>query len=922
MKNGNKRVVACMATFPARHSQSLIVLKTILPQVDHLYVYLNNYQEVPSEYSHPKVSAVLADSDGVGDLRDMGKFYFLGDLQNEIVFLIDDDICYPPNYVSRMTDRVSNWQGLSVIGVHGRTLDAICKDYFKDSNVNHFRDSLKQDTVVDVLGTGTVAFDNSILKLSFHDFSNPGMADIDFAVNSRVDSFPLVAISRDKNWLTPVESSSENSSPNLFDEFFSEGELHADLLNANASQGLQIMASTLKRNLGQVPLSAFSLINSVLPKNFSRHVDSCMCLKRSGSFFSRNRVDLALQHTSLDVAERIVARELDLNDLRKLSISLEAAQLIKCAYLLSSNEYDNKDFKAEVSKSGKCSYCRMQAIQSIMLGASEINSPKERLSLLLEETPKLDFLYHSSKLYRKITLFVTYITLGVINRIYDFGLFRHFKVLKKLIQILTRYLESRKRKVRKLFEPQKTIINYARELSVNDTHPSVIWDLLVKSKRIDLDHLISFVASFSGSNKFVQKAYIDILSSLPATNKPLAYQLRENLHVALTGLVEHREELSESARNEASFLLLNHANRKLKSKRAAFDGIFMTWAAKRLSLVEFSTPKFFPDVKFISEMISTPGGFMDELNGLWKYLGIGQVDSADISISSWGTHFSPAEPTERSYSYKPIKNSPRIAVCMATYNSEATVGAAINSIQNQTHEDLEIWCVDDMSTDLTVDIIADIAKRDSRVKLVALKNKLGPYSIRNYVLTNTHADFFAIADSDDWSHPERLARQIEMLVTNDALICTTNHFRITATVFQLETTGEYLGEGPSSSLYRKSAFQRFGPFLDTKTRGDIEFLKRATSLLGESARTKVDLPLVLALYSQTSNSRPFTAKDLSQFRQGWKEFHSKLAAELDDSNMMLNLITDPAGKKLWSRLAESSVPESLSSGILSWDNLA
>jgi hypothetical protein len=84
-----------MATFPARREIMLQVIKSISPQVDHLYVCLNEFDAVPTELEgFDNVTAVIPDS----DQKDLGKFYFSAK-PDDTVFTIDDDIVFPQSYV-------------------------------------------------------------------------------------------------------------------------------------------------------------------------------------------------------------------------------------------------------------------------------------------------------------------------------------------------------------------------------------------------------------------------------------------------------------------------------------------------------------------------------------------------------------------------------------------------------------------------------------------------------------------------------------------------------------------------------------------------------------------------------------------------------------------------------------------------------
>ena len=90
-------IVANLATFPPRFSNLEKVVKSISPQVDRLNLVLNEYSEVlPGLEAYPNVKMILPPR----DLKDVGKFF--PDVTGaDYVFLIDDDIEYPADYIER-----------------------------------------------------------------------------------------------------------------------------------------------------------------------------------------------------------------------------------------------------------------------------------------------------------------------------------------------------------------------------------------------------------------------------------------------------------------------------------------------------------------------------------------------------------------------------------------------------------------------------------------------------------------------------------------------------------------------------------------------------------------------------------------------------------------------------------------------------
>lgn len=92
---------------------------------------------------------------------------------------------------------------------------------------------------------------------------------------------------------------------------------------------------------------------------------------------------------------------------------------------------------------------------------------------------------------------------------------------------------------------------------------------------------------------------------------------------------------------------------------------------------------------------------------------------------------------------------PQFSIVIPCYNAAATLSETLVSIQAQTCTDWEVICVDDGSTDLTRELIADAGRRDKRIKLAFNVGK-GPSRARNLGARQLAAGpIIAFCDADD-----------------------------------------------------------------------------------------------------------------------------------------------------------------------------
>ena len=95
-----------------------------------------------------------------------------------------------------------------------------------------------------------------------------------------------------------------------------------------------------------------------------------------------------------------------------------------------------------------------------------------------------------------------------------------------------------------------------------------------------------------------------------------------------------------------------------------------------------------------------------------------------------------------------MKIMPEISVIMPVYNCEEFLDESLNSILNQTFTDFEVLCVDDGSTDSSLDILNEYANNDNRFKVYHQEN-MGGGVARNFALTQAKGEYIFFIDSDD-----------------------------------------------------------------------------------------------------------------------------------------------------------------------------
>ena len=129
-------------------------------------------------------------------------------------------------------------------------------------------------------------------------------------------------------------------------------------------------------------------------------------------------------------------------------------------------------------------------------------------------------------------------------------------------------------------------------------------------------------------------------------------------------------------------------------------------------------------------------------------------------------------------------NSILVSVVIPVYNVELYLSQCLESLLSQTLKEIEIICVDDGSTDSSLDILDIFASKDNRIKVLKQKNQ-GTGIARNTGMDVASGDYIIFLDSDDFFDATMLAEMYQSAVENqsDVVVCKFRQYN--------NTTGKY-----------------------------------------------------------------------------------------------------------------------------------
>jgi hypothetical protein len=200
------------------------------------------------------------------------------------------------------------------------------------------------------------------------------------------------------------------------------------------------------------------------------------------------------------------------------------------------------------------------------------------------------------------------------------------------------------------------------------------------------------------------------------------------------------------------------------------------------------------------------------------------------------------------------KKEPKVSVILTSYNQAESLQSTIDNVLASNYSNLELIVVDDCSTDASQDVLARVT--DPRVRKVILPENGGPYMARNAALKVAKGDLIAFHDCGDYASPNRIRIQVEALLAEpDVKAVRTRHLRLTEEgVPILENNAQFAGEAPVTMLVRREVFKKVGVFLPTRTRGDVELLRRLQAVFGDDCTSLVNFPFYTAAAPNNSVS--------------------------------------------------------------------
>jgi len=113
----------------------------------------------------------------------------------------------------------------------------------------------------------------------------------------------------------------------------------------------------------------------------------------------------------------------------------------------------------------------------------------------------------------------------------------------------------------------------------------------------------------------------------------------------------------------------------------------------------------------------------------------------------------------------------KVSVFIPTYNSSPLIRKTLDSLIRQSYKDIEIVCVDDESSDDTIDILNSFSKKDSRISVYCKKNEGSVPFSWNYVFPLLKGEFTIYMSHDDLIEPETIEKLVSKQKSDTDIDC-------------------------------------------------------------------------------------------------------------------------------------------------------
>lgn len=125
-----------------------------------------------------------------------------------------------------------------------------------------------------------------------------------------------------------------------------------------------------------------------------------------------------------------------------------------------------------------------------------------------------------------------------------------------------------------------------------------------------------------------------------------------------------------------------------------------------------------------------------------------------------------------------MNNNCSVSIVVPVCNVQKYLRQCLDSLTDQTLQDIQIICIDDGSTDDSLSILQEYASRDPRVEIISKPNA-GYGHTMNMGFAAAKGEYVGIVESDDFAEVDMFEKMYNLAKSNDADVVKSNFFQYT-----------------------------------------------------------------------------------------------------------------------------------------------
>lgn len=217
---------------------------------------------------------------------------------------------------------------------------------------------------------------------------------------------------------------------------------------------------------------------------------------------------------------------------------------------------------------------------------------------------------------------------------------------------------------------------------------------------------------------------------------------------------------------------------------------------------------------------------------------------------------------------------PLVTIIVPTWRPGPWLWTAVRSLTQQTYANLQILIMDDLSGSEFTPRLESLLDMDPRIQIVTSPKNRGTYASRNAaVREHARGEFVTIQDDDDWSHPQRIERQVAFSQERHLAVGMCRAARVNEDMRFVRRAATFIRRGYPTTLVARATFTEVGFWDPVRRNSDFEFIRRVR----RSKRPTGDLgkaPMVLQRHREGSLSSGEVWEGYSEQSRRWQNWLS------------------------------------------------